>query len=161
MHLNRFSWVIPLVLTATGCAPRWGSLGFGVGVVTGATLAMNDQPYLERIVVVQQPPVLLAIAPPSDGPPPPSPRRFDATAAKVSLEHVDVSPCRALGLPRGYLHARATFDTSGAATQVVVDAPAGLSADTVACIGRSIGDATVPSFDGDGGVSVGASWFVP
>jgi len=161
MVSTRLSWILPVLLLSSGCIRGGGAALFGMGMMTGAAVAMSERGYLEEVVVVQQPPVLLAVPVEAAAPPPPPPRRFDPTAAKASLEHVDFGACRPLGVPRGYLHARATFGNAGNSTEVLVDSPAGLSPEAVACVGRSIGGATVPPFDGDGSVTVGASWFIP
>jgi len=159
--LARMSWVIPLVVLGTGCVRGPGL--FGLGVVTGAAVVASTAPYGERVVVVETPPpVLMAVPAPSSAKlPPPEPRRFDATAAKGVLDGIDLSECHAMGLPRGYLHARATFANTGAVTKVVVDAPSGLSPSAVSCVGRAVSSVAVPAYDGDEGVTMGASWFVP
>ena len=62
--------------------------------------------------------------------------------------------------PRGYGHAKVTFNPDGKASKVVVDTPDGLSSSAVKCVGDRLGAATVPEYRGNL-VTVGTTWFVP
>lgn len=87
---------------------------------------------------------------------------FDAKGARAALGAVAVSACRAEGAPRGYGHAKVTFNPDGKASKVVVDTPDGLSSSavTVKCIGDRLGAVVVPQYAGNL-VTVGTTWFVP
>jgi hypothetical protein len=88
------------------------------------------------------------------------PAHFDPGAALNALHAVDLAPCASRGAPRGYGHARVTFDADGRADRVVIESPPGLSPDAVACVGNTLGAAKVPPFDG-APIAVGASYRVP
>ena len=128
-------------------------------VVTTSALARDD---------VEEPPQAFGPAPP--GPPlPPSSRdavapeeeaRFDGVAARASLGRLDLASCRSRGAPHGYGHARVTFAGDGRVARVVIDAPAGLAEDAVACVGARLGEARVPPFAGPS-APVGFQTFVP
>ena len=112
----------------------------------------------------------LPYVPAPPGPPlPPSPRdavapeeeaRFDGLAARAALGRLDLAPCRSRGAPHGYGHARVTFAEDGRVARVVIDAPAGLPEDAVACIGARLGEAHVAAFAGPA-APVGFQTFVP
>lgn len=84
---------------------------------------------------------------------------FDAQSARAALGAVDLGECRAAGAPRGYGHAKVTFNPDGKASKVVVDTPDGLSDAAVKCIGDRLGAVTVPEYEGSY-VTVGTTWFV-
>jgi hypothetical protein len=170
MLAKRLAWVLPLLLLTTSCTR--GGAALGAGVLAGwaiASATQHHEPetvYIDRVVVVHdpapaprmEPPPVLPPAPP---PPPPPARPFDATQAKISLEQTNVAACRSQGVPRGYVHARVRFGNAGEVSRVVIDEPAGLSAEAVACIGERISTASAPPFDGESAPSIGMSWFVP
>ena len=85
---------------------------------------------------------------------------FDAKGARAALGAVDLTTCRAEGAPRGYGHAKVTFNPDGKASKVVVDTPDGLSSSAVKCIGDRLGAVVVPEYQGNL-VTVGTTWFVP
>ena len=154
------TWFIPLAIVTTGCVRGGGAL-FGFGVLAGAAVVASQPVVVESVEIVQPPPLAFAVDPSPRPPPPPSRQPFDAMAAKVALERLDVGSCRAQGAPRGYVHARTTFASTGAVRTVIVDAPAGLSPEAVSCLGTKIGEATVPPFEGGDDVAVAVSLFVP
>lgn len=84
---------------------------------------------------------------------------FDAKSARAALGAVDLAPCRAEGAPRGYGHAKVTFNPDGKASKVVVDTPDGLSESAVKCIGDRLGAVTIPEYEGSY-ITVGTTWFV-
>jgi hypothetical protein len=173
MLAKRWAWVLPLLLLllqTTSCTR--GGAALGAGVLAGwaiANAAQHHEPevvYVDRVVVVHAPPPASRVEPPPPilpPPPPPAPpsRPFDATQAKISLEQTDVAACRSQGVPRGYVHARVGFANTGEVTRVVIDAPAGLPAEAVTCIGDRISTAAAPPFDGGTAPLIGVSWFVP
>jgi hypothetical protein len=84
---------------------------------------------------------------------------FDSGAALAAIHAIDLAPCAARGAVRGYGHAKVTFADDGRATKVVIDAPQGMPADAVACVGELLGKATVPEFDG-APITVGSTYLV-
>jgi hypothetical protein len=150
------AFLLPLALVTSGCVR--GPAAFGFGVLAGASIVAATHPvYVERVEVIESPPVFTLA--PADPVLVLEPPRFDATAARVSLQQVDLDACQAVGLPSGYVHARATFMNTGGVSKVVVDAPTSLSPEAVACIGDGIAKATVAPFAGSD-VSVGVSVLV-
>ncbi len=118
-------------------------------------MAEHDRHHEEEVVVVESPPppppVYVVQAPPRAAPPeptPPPPPAFSPSAARASLEAVNLGTCRDGGAPLGYGHARVTFAPDGTVSRVTVDSPAGLNAAAVACIGGALGQASVPPFSG-------------
>ncbi len=93
-------------------------------------------------------------------PPPPAPPSFDALRARNELAQVDLTKCRETGAPRGFGHAKVTFNPSGDISKVVIDEPAQMPASAAKCIGDEIGRSTIPVFSGSL-VTVGTTWFVP
>lgn len=138
---------IPLT---TGCFR--GAVALGTGMLVGAAIVANEDRPREEVVVYQSaPPVYVVTQPARVAPPPPQPPPavpFDPTAARESLENVDLGACRAAGAPLGYGHARVTFRPDGTVSHVAIDSPAGLSDPAVRCIGAALGTATAPVFDG-------------
>ena len=92
-------------------------------------------------------------APAADLPP------FDPHAARRSLDAIDVGSCVAAGATRGFGHAKVTMNPDGRISKVVIDEPAGLSAEAAKCIGDRIGTATTPPFKGSF-VTVGTTFHV-
>ena len=86
-------------------------------------------------------------------------RSFDPHAARSALNAVDVTSCRLEGAPRGFGHAKAVINPDGRISKVVVEEPAGMSAEAAKCIGDRIGTATVPPFKGSL-VTVGTTYHV-
>jgi hypothetical protein len=149
----------------TGCGPR-GAAVFVTGVFVGAALASHED---HEVIVYEPSPVVIAgpyeyVPPPAPParervPTDPPPATFDIGAARNSLGAARVARCRAEGAPRGYGHARVTFTPGGNVSRVVVESPTGMSPDAVACIGRELGGASVPPFDGRD-VTVGTGWLI-
>jgi hypothetical protein len=83
---------------------------------------------------------------------------FDPQAARVALNDVDVSPCRAAGAPVGFGHARVSVHPDGQISNVVIDAP-GLSSEATQCISDAFGQATVKPFRGSF-VTIGTTYHV-
>jgi hypothetical protein len=171
-----FVLVASMLASLTGCG-RHGATGyalFATGVVVGAAVATeheheearerareereDDYPYTRVIIV--NPPVVVTTVPAASPPAAPSSPPFDAKRARASLAEVDVSSCREAGAPRGYGHARVTFNPSGDTTKVVVDEPSAMPPAAARCVGEALGRATVPEFHGSL-VTVGTTWFVP
>lgn len=92
--------------------------------------------------------------------PPPPPPSFDALRARQELAQVELAKCRESGAPRGYGHAKVTFNPSGDISKVVIDEPAAMAGPAAKCIGDAIGKTTIPVFNGSL-VTVGTTYFVP
>lgn len=106
-------------------------------------------------------------------PPPPLPRSprdavptsegelpaFDPQAARAALNQVDVTGCDVptSAVSKGFGHAKVTINPDGRVSKVVVDEPAGLSAEAARCIGDRFGAVTVAPFRGNL-VTMGASF---
>jgi hypothetical protein len=141
-----------------------------VGLIAGAAIVAAstehhhhrraEPVYVREVVYVNGPPPAPLPASPRDRATAELPAGFDAQAARAALSRVDLSACRDAGAPRGYGHAKVTFNPDGRASKVVVDTPAGLSAPAVKCIGDRLGTVTVSEYDGSL-VTVGSTWFVP
>lgn len=180
--LRFFSRAVPLVvlsIMAGGCyagSHHHGHAHHGHGdgllvaaaIVAGAAIvaSSSEPPRREEPVYVQ--PVVYVSAPAGPAPPP-SPRDriaksdatpFDAKGARAALAEVDLSSCRALGAPRGYGHAKVTFNPDGKVSKVVVDTPSGLEERAAHCVGDRLGTASVAEYRGSL-VTVGTTWFVP
>jgi hypothetical protein len=155
--------MIPLV-AATGCI-HGPAAALGLHLFARAAVVAAQAPSLESVVVAQQPPVLTTVAAPSTvaarstAEALPKPRPFDSAAARAMLNGADLAACRAQGLPRGYVHLRATF--TGGVTRVLVDAPAGLPASVFVCVRHAVAEVPVPPYEGDGEFTLGVSRFVP
>ena len=142
------------------------ALAATVGIIAGGAIvasAESERPRQPEPVYYQ--PVVYV----SPTPTPASPRdrvasddssNFDAKGARAALGAVDLSACRAEGAPRGYGHAKVTFNPDGKASKVIVDTPDGLSSSAVKCIGDRLGAVVVPEYQGNL-VTVGTTWFVP
>jgi hypothetical protein len=92
-------------------------------------------------------------------PEPAPPSTFDRRAATAALQQVDISVCKPAGVPAGLGHAKVTFVQAGNISRVVVDAPANLSPEALSCIGRELGTARAPAFQGRD-VTLGVGWRV-
>jgi hypothetical protein len=160
---------------ATGCAPygyyhgRWHHEVVWVSPPPRPVLAFAYHPAADDEAVAIEQAEQAPVYWPTTPAPPPSPRdevvetthaRFDLGASQKALHAVDVEDCADRGAPRGYGHARVTFRDDGACTHVVIDAPAGLGSDAVACLGDRIGAARVAPFEG-APVTVGTTYYVP
>lgn len=142
-----------------------------IGLIAGAAIVAASTEHhhhrREEPIYVQQ---VVYVNGPAPAPLPASPRDrvaseappvgFDAKAARAALSSVDLTECRAAGAPRGYGHAKVTFNPDGRASKVVVDTPSGLSEPAVKCVGDRLGTVTVPEYEGSL-VTVGSTWFVP
>jgi hypothetical protein len=91
---------------------------------------------------------------PKKGPP------FDPRAARGALWQVDVSHCKAKGVPQGRGHAYVTFAPEGGVTKVTVDLPWDLPAEGSKCVADALSKVTVSEFGGNP-ATIGASWVVP
>lgn len=140
-----------------------------VGLLAGAAIASaatehhhhREEPvYVREVVYVNGPAPAPLPASSRDRVTTDTPAGFDAKAARAELSRVDLSACRDAGAPRGYGHAKVTFNPDGRASKVVVDTPAGLSDAAVKCVGDRLGMVTVPTYEGSL-VTMGSTWFVP
>jgi hypothetical protein len=102
--------------------------------------------------LIEQKPIL---APePKKGPP------FDPRAARGALWQVDVSHCKAQGVPQGRGHSYVTFAPEGGVSKVTVDLPWDLPAAGSKCIADALSKVSVAEFGGSP-ATIGASWVVP
>jgi hypothetical protein len=142
------------------------ALAATVGILAGAALVASAESERTReLEPVYYQPVYQYSAPPPPASPKdratsPDSQSFDAKSARAALGAVDLATCRAEGAPRGYGHAKVTFNPDGGASRVIVDTPDGLSAAAVKCIGDRLGAVTVPEYEGSY-LTVGTTWFVP
>lgn len=163
-----FPLALLLVLFATGCGRGgFGAAMFATGLIIGAASHSHHHHHPRPVVVVAAPepsptPAVIVVreASPRDTPPPPRGPSFDTGAARNALKSADLAPCRAEGAPRTHGHAKVTFRPDGTIEKVTIDQPSGLSVPAVSCIGRELGRARVPAFEGTN-VDVGTSFFVP
>jgi hypothetical protein len=120
--------------------------------------AADDRAAIER---AEETPVYVPpnLQPPRAARAEPARTPFEQVKALAAIHERDISSCAARGAPPGYGHARVTFDGGGHVTAVVVDAPAGMNDDALACVGDEMRSVEVPPFDG-AAVTVGASYFV-
>ena len=89
----------------------------------------------------------LLAASPKDRPPP-DPVPFRIGAGHGALGAIDLEPCRAEGLPSGYLAMRVTFHRDGRVAHAVVEGPVAPPEEALDCVAEQIEGATVPVFDG-------------
>jgi hypothetical protein len=108
----------------------------------------------------QRPAATLIEAKPFVAPEPKKGPPFDPRAARGALWQVDVSHCKAQGVPQGRGHAYVTFAPEGGVTKVTVDAPWDLPAAGSKCIADALSKVTVAEF-GTNPATIGASWVVP
>jgi hypothetical protein len=164
-----FALLASLALASTGCSARDArimSTAFLVGSFTVAEMVERDRERREEplsVIYVNAAGAPAPLPPASvrDRVPDPEPLpAFDGARARSALSSVDVAACRELGVPRGYGHAKVSFNPSGEATKVVVDEPSGLSPAAARCIGDRLGTVAVDPFRGSY-VTVGTTWFVP
>ncbi len=178
-----------LATLPSGCFRGGAAFGTGLLFGIAASRAARSDPepprVIERVVVVHDPPAPPLPAPTPFGEPatpglPPSPPAdlaaapqpssrgdgeaivdgpFDRASGQLALQRADVAACRARGVPRGHVHALVTFAGTGTVRSIVVDAPPGLTADAVACLGERIGAVNVASFVG-ADATLGVSWLV-
>jgi hypothetical protein len=80
--------------------------------------------------------------------PPPDPVPFRIGAGHGALGMIDLAPCRAQGLPSGYLAMRVTFRRDGRVAHAVVEGPVAPPEEALDCVAEQIQGATVPVFDG-------------
>ena len=92
-------------------------------------------------------PAPLLAASPRDRPPP-DPVPFRIGAGHGALGGIDLAPCRAEGLPSGYLAMRVTFHRDGRVAHAVVEGPVPPPQEALDCVAEQIEEATVPVFDG-------------
>lgn len=165
-----------IALGALGC-DRGGGAAFATGAVVGiaalSALSATDPPRPATVVYVHPPPaqsygqtygrppsrtVIYFDAPASSDAAPVlgEPGTFDATATRVALGEVDVTPC---GGPAGYGHAQVTMNPDGHISRVLIEDPEDLDPRTAQCIGRKLGQITVPPFRGSM-VVVGTSFLM-
>jgi hypothetical protein len=80
--------------------------------------------------------------------PPPDPVPFRIGAGHGALGRIDLAPCRAKGLPSGYLRMRVTFRRDGRVVHAVVESPAPPPQEALDCVAEQLHVAEVPVFDG-------------
>jgi hypothetical protein len=78
----------------------------------------------------------------------PDPVPFRIGAGHGALGTIDLAPCRAEGLPAGYLAMRVTFHRDGRVAHAVVEGPVAPPVEALDCVAEQIQGATVPVFDG-------------
>ncbi|MGD0523670.1 MAG: hypothetical protein ABSE49_00930 [Polyangiaceae bacterium] len=78
----------------------------------------------------------------------PDPVPFRIGAGHGALGVIDLTPCRAVGLPAGYLAMRVTFHRDGRVTRAVVEGPVPPPEEALDCVAEQIQGASVPVFDG-------------
>lgn len=151
-----------------GCAPSYRHYGYHgyhhhhrSGISTGGAIAAGliagvaiaslargpERPPPRTAVYVYQAPPRTVVAPPPAPPPPRAdePPPLDPAATRAAFADVDVSECNA---PRVYGHAKISLNPDGRISRVVVEDPADLEPLVAQCIGRKIGQVTVPPFRG-------------
>jgi len=116
--------------------------------------------HASNVVYLQQQPAAVVVSPAT----PPvlvegASAPFDRDAATKALGAVDLSACRAEGAPATTVHASVTYAPEGNISRVTVDRPAGLTVGALSCIGRLLGAARVPVFEGDA-VTVSRSYTI-
>jgi hypothetical protein len=121
-------------------------------VASTAALGCHASPRPSTPQLIEQ--KVWVTAEPKKGPP------FDPRAARGALWHVDVSHCKAQGVPQGRGHAYVTFAPEGGVTKVTVDLPWDLPAAGSKCIADALSKVTVTEFGGSP-ATIGASWVVP
>lgn len=165
-RLAPLACVLVLAAGTAGCGHR-GVAVFATGVFVGAAIASHHEH--EHVIVYEPAPVVIS-EPYEYVPPPPPPARervpseppapsFDPAAARNALGNTNVAVCKASGAPQGYGHGKVTFAPDGHVVRVVVDSPAGMTADAVSCIGRELGTAVVPPFGGRD-MTMGTNWLI-
>ena len=85
--------------------------------------------------------------------------RFDLGGVYGALAHVELAPCKAMGLTPGYGRVTLAFEHDGAPVGVGVDLPAGSAPAAETCVQRAFGAVRVAPFDG-APVSVRRAFFV-
>jgi len=116
--------------------------------------AQESEPVVRRDVTMKWdrsgdpiPAAPLLAASPRDRPPP-DPIPFRIGAGHGALGMIDLAPCRAEGLPSGYLAMRVTFHRDGRVAHAVVEGPVPPPEEALDCVAEQIQGATVPVFDG-------------
>ena len=92
-------------------------------------------------------PVAALPASPRDRPPP-DPVPFRIGAGHGALGHVDLGPCRELGLPAGYVRMHVSFRRDGHVSHATVESPTPPPQEALDCVGEQLEGALVPRFDG-------------
>lgn len=164
------------VVTAFGCSPR----GFEMAAATVGTVAFvaaaaesakadeateaadyAEQEARARQALWSRPDeYLVPQASAKDTVTAPKAPAFDPVRARNNLGNVNLSSCSVHGRGRVSGHATVTYARTGAVSKVVIDSPAGLPTELVACVGNTLGATTVPAFEGSA-IGVGTSWQVP
>jgi hypothetical protein len=78
----------------------------------------------------------------------PDPVPFRIGAGHGALGMIDLAPCRAAGLPSGYLAMRVTFHRDGRVAHAVVEGPVAPPEEALDCVAEQVQGAEVPVFDG-------------
>jgi hypothetical protein len=78
----------------------------------------------------------------------PDPVPFRIGAGHGALGSIDLAPCRAQGLPPGYLRIRVTFRHDGRVAHAVVEGPTPPPQEALDCLAEQLDEASVPVFDG-------------
>jgi len=136
-----------LGLTATGCLHEQDA------DVETAVYQPEPEPVVRREVTMpwaragEPGAAAPVLASPRDRPPP-DPVPFRIGAGHGALGGIDLTPCRAEGLPSGYLAMRVTFHRDGRVAHAVVEGPVPPPQEALDCVAEQIEEATVPVFDG-------------
>lgn len=85
-------------------------------------------------------------------------RPFDTVGATAALRDVDLAPCRATGVDRGYGYARATFDPDGRVSDVVVDETGDWAPNVRSCVSQRLATARVRVREFDGPPVAVGTW---
>ena len=119
-----------------------------------ASTAGCRHPHYSHVVYLKPAPTAVVVEPNHDPDvvvepaPAPEPALFDRGAAATALANVDLEACKNEGAPRSTVHATLTYLPTGNISKVTIDRPAGLPVTALSCIGRQLGAAKVPAFDG-------------
>ena len=178
MRTARTSWMIggfAAVFLTGGCGgmrrparsdPVEQVLDMTLGVAVEAVGGMLEREHRRRMAVhdyANRPSLEDLQAPDRPIPEPPPPRdplrSFDANAARTQLAAMDLSECRAHGLPVGYVRVSLKLASHGRPLAVVIEQPRGLDEPAHGCVRGILGTMTVPPFSGDP-VYVSRTWFV-
>lgn len=153
--------------TLIGCAPHYHHYGYhhhhhghvstsgaiAVGLIAGVAIASMAReaerpPPPTAVYVYSSPPPVIVAAPAPAAPAPPRADDLpplDPSATRAAFADVDLSGCNA---PRVYGHAKISLNPDGRVSRVVVEDPSDLDPRVAQCIGKKIGQVTVPPFRG-------------
>jgi hypothetical protein len=145
------------VFAATGCIRRDWLNEPAIDADPGASAESPTKPVVVQSVDVaydgpeETTPLRAAASLPASNAdhPRPDPVLFRLGAGHGTLAHVDLQPCRDLGLPPGYLRMRVTFHPSGHVVRAAVESEAPPTDEALACVSEQLEVAMVPAFDGE------------